>query len=72
MQRLEDLLDPRHGAPHMIGDGQVEAVVTQTLEPMPANNTHWKYAADGPQTPISSSAKSNGFLSESLTQETGS
>ena len=41
MQRLEDLLDPRHGAPHMIGDGQVEAVVTQTLEPMPANNTHW-------------------------------
>jgi transposase len=40
--RLEGLLDePRPGAPRSITDKQVEAVVTKTLESMPANSTHW-------------------------------
>ena len=42
VNRLEGLLDePRPGAPRSIADGQVEAVVTKTLESMPANSTHW-------------------------------
>src|SRR5437764_404667 len=41
VNRLEGLLDePRPGAPRSIGDKQVEAVVTKTLESMPANSTH--------------------------------
>ena len=41
-RRLEGLLDePRPGAPRSISDAKVEAVVTQTLESMPANSTHW-------------------------------
>ena len=41
-QRLEGLLDePRPGAPRSLTDAKVEAVVTQTLETMPANSTHW-------------------------------
>ncbi len=40
--RLEGLLDePRPGAPRTITDKQVEAVVTTTLETMPAHRTHW-------------------------------
>lgn len=39
---LAGLLDePRVGAPRKISDRQVEAVVTKTLEAMPANGTHW-------------------------------
>jgi transposase len=42
LHRLEGLLDePRPGAPRSITDKQVEAVVTQTLESMPENATHW-------------------------------
>ena len=42
VNRLEGLLDePRPGAPRSISDKQVEAVVTKTLESMPANSTHW-------------------------------
>jgi len=39
---LEGLLDEaRAGAPRKISDGQIEAVVTKTLESMPAQGTHW-------------------------------
>lgn len=42
VNRLEGLLDePRPGAPRSITDAQVEGVVTQTLESMPQNSTHW-------------------------------
>jgi transposase len=42
VNRLEGLLDePRPGAPRSVTDKQVEAVVTKTLESMPANSTHW-------------------------------
>jgi transposase len=39
---MEGLLDePRVGAPRTIKDEQIEAVVTKTLESMPAQGTHW-------------------------------
>jgi transposase len=39
---LEGLLDePRPGAPRMIGDDQVEAVIVKTLEQTPTDATHW-------------------------------
>src|SRR6478735_241556 len=42
VSRLEGLLDePRPGAPRSITDKQVEAVITKTLESMPAASTHW-------------------------------
>jgi transposase len=42
VNRLEGLLDePRPGAPRSITDKQVEAVITKTLESMPATSTHW-------------------------------
>src|SRR6476620_9531595 len=42
VNRLEGLLDePRPGAPRSITDTDVEEVVTQTLESMPDNSTHW-------------------------------
>ncbi len=42
LRRLEGLLDePRPGAPRSITDAKVEEVVTQTLETMPTNSTHW-------------------------------
>jgi transposase len=41
-RRLDGLLDePRPGAPRTISDGQVEAVLTRTLETTPADATHW-------------------------------
>src|SRR5690242_13277121 len=42
VDRLEGILDePRPGAPRSITDSKVETVVTQTLETMPVNSTHW-------------------------------
>jgi transposase len=41
-RRLDGLLDePRPGAPRRVGDEQIEAVVTHTLESAPRNATHW-------------------------------
>ena len=40
--RLDGLLDePRPGAPRQISDGDVERVLTQTLETTPRDATHW-------------------------------
>jgi transposase len=42
VKRLEGLLDePRPGAPRQISDGQVEGVLTMTLESTPSHATHW-------------------------------
>jgi transposase len=41
-QRLEGLRDqPRPGAPRKIGDAQIEAVISRTLESLPPDGTHW-------------------------------
>lgn len=41
-RRLEGLLDePRPGRPREVGDDQIEAVVTKTLETTPRGATHW-------------------------------
>jgi transposase len=41
-RRLEGLLDePRPGRPREIGDDEIEAVVTKTLETTPKGATHW-------------------------------
>lgn len=40
--RLDGLSDePRCGAPRKIGDDQIEAIVTKTLEEKPKDATHW-------------------------------
>jgi transposase len=40
--RLDGLLDaPRPGAPRTIADAHVDAVITKTLESVPAGATHW-------------------------------
>ncbi len=41
-QRLDGLRDePRSGAPRKIGDERIEAVISRTLESLPADGTHW-------------------------------
>jgi transposase len=51
---LAGLLDePRAGAPRTIGDDQVEAVLTTTLEAMPPNATHWSTRSLASRTGIS-------------------
>ena len=40
--RLDGLRDePRSGAPRKIGDERIEAVISRTLESLPADGTHW-------------------------------
>jgi hypothetical protein len=40
----------------MIGDAQVEAVITQTLGSMPANSTHWSTRLMAQKTGLSQTA----------------
>ena len=57
VNRLEGLLDePRPGAPRSITDKYVEAVVTKTLESMPANSTHWSTRLMAKKTGLSQTA----------------
>lgn len=57
LSRLEGLLDePRPGAPRSITDAQVEQVVTQTLETMPKNSTHWSSRLMAKKTGLSQTA----------------
>ncbi|MGB6869439.1 MAG: IS630 family transposase, partial [Acidobacteriaceae bacterium] len=57
VRRLEGLLDePRPGAPRSITDGQVEEVVTRTLESMPENSTHWSSRLMAEKTGLSQTA----------------
>ena len=54
---LDGLLDePRVGAPRKITDGQIEEVVTKTLETMPANSTHWSTRLMAAETGLSQNA----------------
>ena len=55
--RIAGLLDePRPGAPRKISDEQVEQVVTQTLEAMPEQSTHWSTRLMAEKTGLSQSA----------------
>src|SRR4051795_12846322 len=57
VKRLEGLFDePRPGAPRSIADKQVEAVVTETLESMPANSTQWSTRLMAQKTGLSQTA----------------
>lgn len=57
LRRLEGLLDePRPGAPRSITDAQVEQVVTQTLESIPSNSTHWSSRLMAQKTGLSQTA----------------
>lgn len=57
VNRLEGLLDePRPGAPRSITDEQVEEVITNTLETMPENSTHWSSRLMAEKTGLSQTA----------------
>jgi transposase len=57
VERLEGLLDePRLGAPRSITDAQVEEVITETLESMPVNSTHWSTRLMAQKTGLSQTA----------------
>ena len=54
--RLGGLADePRPGAPRMIGDEQIEAVVVATLERQPDDATHWSRASMAKESGLSKS-----------------
>lgn len=56
-RRLEGLYDePRVGGPRKITDGQVEAIVVQTLETTPRGRTHWSTRKMAEKAGISSSS----------------
>lgn len=58
-RRLDGLLDePRPGAPRKISDDKVEQVVTQTLESLPRDATHWSTRSMAKATGMSQSAVS--------------
>ena len=49
LDRLDGLRDgPRSGAPRKIGDERIEAVISRTLESLPADGTHWRIRAGWP------------------------
>jgi transposase len=57
--RLDGLVDePRPGRPRTVSDEQVEAVITRTLESMPANATHWSTRSLAAELGLSQSAVS--------------
>jgi transposase len=57
--RLEGLTDePRPGRPRLIGDEQVERVITTTLEQTPGQDTHWSTRSMASATGMSQSAVS--------------
>jgi transposase len=58
--RLDGLSDePRPGRPRVIGDEQIEALITKTLEEEPANgDTHWSTRSMAAQTDLNQTAVS--------------
>jgi transposase len=56
-RRLEGLTDePRPGRPRVITDGQVDEVITKTLEEAPGQDTHWSTRSMASATGMSQSA----------------
>ena len=57
VERLDGLLDePRLGAPRSITGAQVAEVITNTLESMPVNSTHWSTRLMAQKTGLSQTA----------------
>jgi transposase len=67
MARLEGLADePRPGAPRQITDADVEALITRTLETVPAQGTHWSTRTIAQASGLSQSAVSRMWRAFSL------
>jgi transposase len=65
--RLEGLADePRPGAPRRITDAEVEALITRTLESLPAQSTHWSTRTIAQASGLSQSAVSRIWRAFSL------
>jgi transposase len=65
--RLEGLADePRPGAPRRITDAEVEALITRTLETVPAQGTHWSTRTIAQASGLSQSAVSRIWRAFSL------